>query len=183
MKEASYWLVALALATSAGCDSGSSLLDRESVQLGHLIFEVPATWHRTDSGYRGVISAEWTPDDNDRHESVVVMRTSLSPAVAKAGGAIFERLLVDAQRSLAKARTSTVSPVMTARGLQGARVDVDFTRPESAAKFRRTHVVLVEGEGDGAALVHVLYTAQRPDPARVALNGVLDTIRREELKP
>jgi len=58
-------------------------------------------------------------------------------------------------------------------------VDVDFRPATATSTYRRTHVVLVEGDGD--ELVHVLYTAQRPDPARVALEGVLDTIRREEL--
>lgn len=181
MNAVARYLIAVAVASSPACDSGPSLLDRESAKLGDLTFEVPTTWQRVDSAHRGVITAEWKPVDNDRRESVVVIRSSLSPAVAQAGGAVVERLLVDAQRSLSNPHTSSVTPIATAHGLIGARVDVDFSRPGTTAKFRRTHVVLVDGQGDRAALVHVLYTAQHPDPARVALNGVLDTIRREEL--
>lgn len=180
MTAASRYLLALSLA-SASCSERPSLLDRESVKLEHLCFEVPSSWHRADTARRGVVSAEWTPDDNDRRESVVVLRTQLSPAVAQAGGPSVERLLVDAQRSLPGAHTSAVSPIITSRGLIGARLDVDFTRPGTSTKLRRTHVVLVDGAGDSATLVHVLYTAQHPDPAHVALNDVLDTIHSEEL--
>jgi hypothetical protein len=170
-------LCAIVLA-STGCDSGPSLLDREAVALGPLTFEVPTTWERVDSSHRGFMTAQFTPDDNERHESLIVLRSEQSPAVAKAGGETIRRLLVDAQRALKTPRISDVTPVITARGLEGARVDVDFSPPESTTKYRRTHVVLVEGESN--ALIHLLYTAQRPDPARVALTGVIDTISREE---
>lgn len=171
-------LIPLAL-SFASCKGAPSVLDLESARLATLAFDVPADWHRTDTAYRGVATAEWQPDDNERHESLVVVRTELAPAVAKSGVAQVGRLLASAQYSLARRHTTNLSPFVTPRGLQGARVDVDFDRPGSTDRLHRTHVVLAEP--DGASLVHVLYTAQRPDPARVALNGVLDTIRREEL--
>jgi hypothetical protein len=174
MRRASY-LIVFAL---AGCESESSVLDREAAHLATLAFDVPAGWLRTDTTRRGVASAEWKPEDNERGESLVIVRTELAPAVAKAGIDQLERLLDSAQRSLAKRRTRNLSPIVTPRGLPGARVDVAFDRPGSADRLHRTHVVLAEA--DGASLIHVLYTAKQPDEARVALNMVLDSLRAEE---
>jgi len=151
----------------AACEGGPSVLDREPTHLASLAFDVPAGWQRTDTSRRGVATAEWEPEDNDRNESLVVIRTELSPAVAKAGAPQLEQLLGAAQRSLARPHTTNLSPLITARGLQGARIDVAFDRPISELRMQRTHVVLAEPSG--ASLVHVLYTAQHPDEARVAL--------------
>lgn len=49
-------------------------------------------------------------------------------------------------------------------------------RPGLSAHYHRVHVVLV----DGAALVHVLYTARTPESGHLVLHEVLDTIQEGE---
>jgi hypothetical protein len=117
----------------------------------------------------------WQPDDNDRKESITVIRTGLSPAVAKAGASGIEPYLAAAQRSLPDARVSKTKRITTAKGLHGARVDVEFTPQGQSEPYRRAHVVLV----DGSALVHVLYTALEPDRDFDALGVVLDNLQHE----
>jgi hypothetical protein len=65
--------------------------------------------------------------------------------------------------------------VKTARGLVGARVDLDFVPPGQPSRYRRVHVVLV----DGSALVHVLYTAKHADVEGDAIGVVLDNLQHE----
>lgn len=165
-------LAGLALLATVACSSDS--IETQSVEVASLAFDVPATWQRRDANRRHVAIAEWVPEDNERKESVTVIRTETSPAVAKAGAPAVEPLLVAAQRSLANVRASRVKRVTTARGMSGARVDIEFVPPGVEDRYHRTHVVLV----DGSALVHVLYTARAPNAAVLEL--VLASIHREE---
>ena len=84
------------------------------------------------------------------------MRSELNPAVATSGLDTLERLLIAAQRGLPHAHTSVLSPITTARGLSGVRVQVDFTLPGKQVTYRRTHAVVV----DEGVLVNVMYTAR-----------------------
>jgi hypothetical protein len=74
-------------------------------------------------------------------------------------------------------RASKATPLKTARGLSGARIDVDFVPAGLTERYHRVHVVLADADG---ALVHVLYTAKKPDGDLKALSIVLDTIHHEE---
>jgi len=165
-----------ALAGISACTSGGDALARTHVQLASIGFDVPAGWQRTDLSRRGVATAVWQPDDNDRKESITVIRTQLSPAVAKAGAATIEPYLAAAQRSLPQARSSKIKRITTAKGLEGARVDLEFIPTGQSEAYRRVHIVLV----DGSSLVHVLYTAKHPDRDFGALGVVLDNLQHEE---
>lgn len=165
-------LACLVLVTMPACSSDS--IETQSVEVASVAFDVPATWQRHDANRRGVAIAEWIPDENGRKESVTVIRTETSPAVAKAGTASVEPLLIAAQKSLANVRASRVKRVTTARGMSGARVDIEFVPSGLEDRYHRTHVVLV----DGSALVHVLYTARAPNAAVLEL--VLASIHHEE---
>jgi len=68
-------------------------------------------------------------------------------------------------------------PIKTARGLVGARIDLDFVPWSRNEHYHRVHVVLA---GDHDTLVHVMYTAREPDAHLTALSVVLDTISSEE---
>jgi hypothetical protein len=158
----------------SACSSGESF-PRVRVKHASLAFDIPADWQRTDQNQHGVATAVWQPDDSDRKESITVIRTELSPAVAKAGASGIEPYLAAAQRSLPDARVSKTKRITTAKGLHGARVDVEFTPQGQSEPYRRAHVVLV----DGSALVHVLYTALEPDRDFDALGVVLDNLQHE----
>src|ERR1700683_867962 len=67
--------------------AGSSF---QHVKLAHLGFDISGDWHNADSHQRGRVTSVWTPDGNERKESVTVIRTERSPAVANAGPATLE---------------------------------------------------------------------------------------------
>jgi hypothetical protein len=158
----------------AGC--GSQPMSREEASLGPLAFDVPSGWTRSDWKQRGQLTAQWVPSDNERKESITLIRTERSPAQAKAGVEALLPVLAAAQRSLDDASMSKVTPIETSRGMQGARVEVAFRPPGLSEQYRRVHVVLL----DGQALVHVMYTARELDDDLRALEAVLNTIRDEE---
>jgi hypothetical protein len=156
-----------------GC-TGSS---KQHAGLGTLAFDVPADWQRADSTTRGVVTSVWTPPpgDNARKESVTVIYTELSPAVAKAGPSTVAQLLTQAQASL-HGRLSQPASVTTRHGFVGARVDVDFVPPGRHETYHRVHAAFVDGGG----LVHVIYTAEKPDVGLAAFDEVLATMHRGE---
>jgi hypothetical protein len=156
---------------------GSNEPSREHATLASLHFDVPSEWQRTDSNQRGVQQSEWKPADNDRKETITIIRSERSPAVAKAEVATLEQLLAIAQRSLRGIRASKPKPIATSHGMAGARIDVEFLPTSAADRYHRVHVVLAD---KGGALVHVMYTARTPDPELRALSIVLDTLRHEE---
>jgi hypothetical protein len=163
----------LLTAVLAACGSGE--IARQHVQLGSLTFDVPADWQRGDTTRRGIATAIWSPGDNERKETITVTRSELVPATAAAGPALLEQLLARASQ-LPDAHRSETKQVTTQQGLQGARVELDYTPPNSRLRYHRVHVVLADGD----ALVHVLYTALDPDRDLDALRLVLATIRHGE---
>lgn len=162
----------LVLAVSA---CGDESITTQSAKLGRISFEIPAEWDRHDANRRSVEISEWTPDENSRKESITVIRSQTSPAVAKAGVPALMPLLAEAQKSLSNVRASRASQVTTARGLIGARIELDFVPPGSKNSYHRIHAVFVDGTG---ALVHVLYTARKPSSK--AFEVVLNTLHTEE---
>jgi hypothetical protein len=160
-----------------GCGSGSD--ERETATLDTLTFEIPAQWKRTDYQQRGLNTAQWSPAENDRSESLVVMRSQLAEPVAKSGKrALLQDLLARAQGSLVGLKARPVSSLTSTHGFDGARVEVEFRSPKTKQNYRRIHVVLVEP--GGTSLVHVLYTAKKPDPNASVLESVLRSIRQGE---
>jgi hypothetical protein len=160
------------LAAVASCSGGSS---NQHIAFAHLSFEVPHDWANQDSKWHGLATSVWTPSENERKESVTVMRSERARAVALAGSQMLEGLVANAQRALPDARVSAVVPVSTRGGLSGMRVDLDYVPPGLREHYHRVHVVLI----DGNSLVHVLYTAKAPDQAMTTFNLVLDTLREE----
>jgi hypothetical protein len=164
---------ALRLLALGLCACGSSSTPAQHVQIAHLGFDVPGDWRNADTTRNGLVSSEWTPPSNDRKESITVIRTERSAAVASEGMATIQRLLVAAQAP--GARVSPIKLVTTEQGLLGARVDVDFVPPGLSASYHRSHVVLV----DGTSLVHVIYTARTPDADLQTFNLVLGSLHEE----
>jgi len=184
MRHASLFVVLTVIAC------GSREPARESIQLASLRFDMPSDWKRADMNVvpvlakntppalRGIATAQWTPEDNNRRESITVTRSERSPAVARAGVSTLEQLLAHAQRSLRAVRASKPTALKTARGLVGVRIEVDFTPPGTSERYHRVHVVLADDKN--GALIHVFYTARHPDRELTTLSMVLDTIRNEE---
>lgn len=156
----------------AACGSSAN----QRVSFAHLSFEVPSGWEHHDTSRRGVATTVWTPDDNDRKESITIIRTDEVPVVAQAGEAILGQYLENAQAGFQDARVSEVRTVHTKLGLSGVTTNVDYIPPGLRDRYHRVHIVLV----DGASLVHVIYTARSADPGLESLNGVLATIREGE---
>lgn len=165
--------VMIALVALAACGRGSS---RQRVDFAHLTFEVPSDWSHHDASLRGVKSSVWTPQDNARKESLMVIRSELAPMTAHADLSVLTQLVEGAQAALVDAHVSQPVTVKTQSGLTGVRIDVSYLPPGQHERYHRVHVVLV----DRASLVHVLYTAKSPDPQLLALNSVLGTIREGE---
>jgi hypothetical protein len=165
--------LSLALIAGLAACSGSS---GQKVSFAHLVFEVPTGWDHKDTSRRDVATTVWTPDDNDRKESITVIRTDEVPVVANAGEATLRQYLANAQAGLPGARVTPVKAVHTKLGLSGVSTTVDYVPPGMRDHYHRVHVVLV----DGTSLVHVIYTARTADPSHEALNGVLSTIHEGE---
>jgi hypothetical protein len=183
-------LTAVMVTLGAAC--GPSSPTYEHVQVASLRFDVPAEWKQADRQApepptepwkkvtwhrRGVVTAQWMPEANDRKESITVIRSARSAAVAGADASTLASLVATAQRSLANVHASAVIPIRTVHGLVGAQVEVDFVPPGQTGRYHRVHVVLA---GDHATLIHILYTARDPQPDLATLNRVLETLTDEE---
>lgn len=160
------------LAFLSACSSDGTSVER--ARLASLSFEVPAGWHRIDGQRPGLVTAEWRPDDNERKESILVMRSEVFAVAAAPNIDAIEKLLVTSH-STTKG-TSGPTRLVTASGIEAVRIEFDFTPPNSKQVYHRVHAVL----RDGASLVHVLYTARKPDPELENLRFLVDSLRREE---
>ncbi len=89
----------------------------EKQHVASVSFDMLGSWHRHDVTQRGRQTAEWQPESNDRHEALTIVRTELSPQVARADAAYLRRLLAQAQSSLPQVHVSEVAPIVTANGL------------------------------------------------------------------
>lgn len=132
------------------------------VRVDQVTVEVPNGWVRSDQSRDGLVTAIYAPEakDNERKESITVMRTERVPAVAHDGLDTIRRLLTDAEAGLRDAKASSAIPTKTTSGLSGVSISVDFVQPELRRRYHREHAVFV----DGSSLVHVIYTAEDPDP-------------------
>jgi hypothetical protein len=169
----SFALLVLGLVSACGSDS----LEGEHARLADLGFDVPAGWQRIDRQRHGLQSSEWVPEENDRKESLLVMRSETASLPPNADASAVAKLLAEVPKGFGKATFGKPKPVTTRGGLVGARIDGDYTPPGTNARYHRVHVVLVEKSG---AVVHVLYTAKSPDTSLGALTLVIDSIRNEE---
>jgi hypothetical protein len=133
---------------------------------------------RVDRQRFGAQSSEWTPEENDRKESLLVIRSETASLPPNADASTLAKLLDDVPKGFGKAAFSKPSPVTTRSGLVGARVEGDYLPPGATVRYHRVHVVLVEKSG---AVVHVLYTARRPDTSLATMALIIDTIRNEEV--
>ena len=162
--------VAVVVALAASCSN--RMPGVKHVHVAQLGYDMRDDWQKDIATQRGVVTTVWTPEENDHKESVTVIRTDRSPAVASRAGETLSHLLARAEH----ADASHVAPVFTPFGLAGARVDTTFTPPNVDATYHRVHAVLV----DGTSLVHVLYTALEPDETLTVFTGVLQSIHHEE---
>lgn len=161
-------LVLVALALGSACSDSPSPI--QAVAFGPLTFNVTADWQRKDTSNPGWASSMFTPSDNNRFESVTVIRSRRSDSK----NSTLEQLLVSAQRGLHHVKISSVRSVRTANGLSGVKVSVTFQPEGMMQNYRRTHVVLSESD---RTIVHVIYTAMLPDEDERTLHVVLDSIR------
>ena len=149
----------------------------DPVQLGSVAFEVPRGWQRSDTRWPGSSMSVWTPEPraNDRKESISVVLGQ--PVGAPVDDRRLQQLLAGSQRAYIGAKTSRIVPITTDGGLKGFSITVDFASQRgNGERYRRSHILL----RDHGALVHVIYTAWRPDPERRALELVLASVRHEE---
>lgn len=160
------------LAIVAACSSSGPSLEKASI--GNLVFGTPAGWERHDVSSPQRAMLEWRPsaDDNERKESLTIVRAD-RPATAKATPAQLHEMLIAAQRRMPGAELSAARSITTRHGFHGAVIETSFVPPGSTARYRRVHAVLV----DGTAMVNVLYTARDPD--RASFDAVIDSFFRE----
>lgn len=158
-----WWLAGLAV-FGAAC---SDVHTPQQIQFGNLGFELPDTWSEA-SGGGGADNRMWVPTENDRRESIVMIRSKLPDGVSLDN---LSGLLADAQTGLASSRPQ-VATAELGNGLRGARVEFDYIPPGHPHPYHRVHTVFV----DGASLIHVFYTAKDSDPTLSALSGVLRTL-------
>jgi hypothetical protein len=163
------------LALLSACNSDT--MEGQHARLADLGFDVPVGWQRVDRQRFGVQSSEWTPEENDRKESLLVIRSETASLPPSADASAIAKLLDEVPKGFGKAAFSKPSPVTTRSGLIGARVEGDYLPPGASSRYHRVHVVLVEKSG---AIVHVLYTARTPDTSHAALTLIIDSIRNEE---
>jgi len=167
-------LRAFVLVCAIGCRPVPT--ETQPAELASLRFDIPVGWQSVETSTRGVITAVWTPQMNERHESLSILRSVENPALTSLDGTAMQRLLVDAQRALPRARPSAVMATPRPHNLVGWRIDVDFVPAGMTAHYRRAHAVFIDGQDH--ALVHVLYTAKDPDLE--TFNLVVASIRHEE---
>jgi len=160
------------VAALAACNTDTS---RERVDFANLSFDVPAGWTQHAEHVRGIATGVWTPEHNDKKESITILRTELAPATAGASASTLGALAEAAAAPLGATHVSRATPITTSSGLSGVRIESDYVPHDVHASYHRVHVVLV----DGHSLVHVLYTARSADPSLSALDVVLDSIREE----
>ena len=163
-------VVAVTLSLALGCASSSPSL--EKVSIGNLIFGTPSGWTSRDVSNPQRKMFEWSPADNERKESLTVIRSD-RPAMARATPEQLHHLMREAQRAMPDAAFSAPISFTTRHGFRGVRIEGSFTPPGSAARYRRVHAVFA----DGTSLVNVLWTARDLD--RESFDAVLDSFFRE----
>lgn len=172
-------ITACALASLAACGgSPAEEAPRQHARFASLGFDMPVDWqHTDDTTATDVKTTTWRPDDkdNERNETITILRSERSPALRSASAATLEHVLTEAQQSLPEARAFKATSTTTSAGLTWARIDVDFVPPGKRESYHRVHVVLV----DHGALVNVLYTARTPDHETAVLSMVLASIHHE----
>ncbi len=162
--------VAVSLSLAFGCASSSPSLDKASI--GSLSFGTPSGWTTRDVSSPQRKMFEWSPTDNERKESLTVIRSD-RPAMAKATQAQLQHLMREAQRAMPDAAFSAPISFTTRHGFRGARIEGSFTPPGSSVRYHRIHATFV----DGSALINVLYTSRELD--RESFDAVLDSFFRE----
>ena|ERR1051326_1376772 len=160
-----------------GCQ-GSRVEDAQRAKLLELEYNVPATWTHHEVSARTWTSVEWMPSDNERRESLKIVRTEVSPALAKAGPDYVEALLRQAQGSLPNSKITTTTRFTSSWGFIGVKLEAAFTPPGQRERYHRTHAVLVDPSGP--RLLHVLYTAADPDDDLTAFTMVVNSLHPEE---
>ncbi len=158
------------LTFALGCASSGPSLDKASI--GGLAFGTPSGWTSRDVSSPQRQMFEWSPADNERKESLTVVRSD-RPAMAKATPAQLQHLMRDAQRALPDASFSAPISFTTRHGFRGVRTEGSFTPPGSSLRYRRIHATFV----DGTALINVLVTSREID--REGFDAVLDSFFRE----
>src|SRR5690349_13543818 len=148
------------------CGCSSSEVEGATVQVGDLELVPPTDW----------IAKEYTPTTRvwtspSHHETITVV---IGPRfLGGAPQAVAET--VRAQGLLPSAQVIATTPVTTANGFSGARVDLTF-RPQSRAQvLQRNHVVLVDGD----RTIHVIYTLDGHDTELSTLGSILSSLRKD----
>lgn len=165
----------IAFAALIACSSTSS---RQHASFAKLSFDMPEDWAPRESTRRGTATSVWTPADNDRHESLTVIRSQLASVVAQAGSPTLDNLVASVDGGLPGATVARAVPLFTTSGLAGVRTEIDYVPPGQRERYHRVHVVLVDREK--ASLVNLIYTAKAPAENLEALNLVLATLREGE---
>lgn len=121
-------------------------------RVGNLDYAVPEGWAMRDVSQNGQTILVWTPADNDRKQSITVIRTAPMPHLRNASKDYLASKLGQTLRQPGR-------NVVTKQGLDAARTDGRFTPRGMAATYARSHLTVFDGD----SLTHFIYTAQQPD--------------------
>lgn len=163
----------LLLVLLVGCAESSA--DLQKAKVGSLEYSMLLDWHQhTVSSKTGTI-VEWSPDDNARKETVVVMMTRPLGELGGHGLGAAAQLLDQAVGGLHGARFTRLTHFTSVTGMRGLRTEGTFIPASGTTPYRRVHAVFEQGD----TLVHVIYTAQAGDPNLVGFTAVIDSLRQE----
>jgi len=153
-------ILALAL---LGCGGSGPNLDQTAVS--NFDLGVPHGWVKKDFTTRSRQMLQWTPEDNDGKESIVIVRAD-RPSGAKSD---LGSLLAKAQHS----RFAFLKPTTfeTDNGVVGSKIEGSMVVNEKT--YHRIHAVFV----DDTSLVNVIYTAKDLD--RENFDAVINSLRKK----
>lgn len=147
--------------------------ETRSASIDGLAYSVPAEWQSKNQSEHQTKIALWTPDDNDRKESVAIVRTRAMPALVHADFQRIQQLLSDAQKNLPRGSFGVASRFKSQHGLTGARIAGSFVPDGGVVHYHRFHAVVIDRD----SLVHVIYTAT--DANQSTFDLVLDSLARK----
>lgn len=177
MRTLKFASLAIAAATAVSCSPSHHDMEGQPAKLGDYSYEAPDGWKQVKSHGWHSITTTWTPEDNDHKESIVVIRTEIGPALAKAGTEAIKKQLLNAQQELPQVEVlGAVNDFRSGKNLTGVRIEDNFTPAGSKSQYHRAHTVLF----DGTDIVHVLYTAAQPDSEEQALHLVVNSLHKSE---
>lgn len=106
---------------------------------------------------------------------ISIIRTPLDARLQSASTEQIEALLASAQGMLPSPALHAPTSRRTTKGLQEVEIIADFVPVGLTRSYHRVHAVLVTR----SSLIHVLYTAQTPDPDTAIFKQIVNSLQIE----